>query len=157
MQLPHFRTTTRVSIAVILATAAALFGRTGALPTAAANTPPAVATEAATAQSDKKSRVQHFARVKSDGTLVNGTAISAERFGEGFYFVRFADRIGECGAAANSASFPGFDLSVFRIMAQLSIGVGPGGAPDDFSVGVSLFASDGTNRDSAFSLLLSCP
>lgn len=157
MQLPRFKTTTRVTIAAILATVAVLFGRTGALPTAAANTLLTVATESATAQSDKKSKVQHFARVKSDGTLVNGTAISAERFGEGSYFVRFADPIAECGAAANSASFAGFDLSVFRIWAQIGIGVAPGGAPDDFTVAVNLFGSDGSNQDSAFSLLLSCP
>ena len=75
MQLPHFRTTTRVTIAAILATVAVLFGRTGALPTAAANTLLTVATESATTQSDKKSKVQHFARVKSDGTLVNGKSV----------------------------------------------------------------------------------
>jgi len=98
-----------------------------------------------------------FARVKSTGQLVSGTATSASRFGTGIYFVRFPTAIDRCGAAANSAAFAGFDSSVYRVWAQLSIGYGQGGGVDPLSVGVNLFQSNGTGVDSSFTLVLACP
>jgi hypothetical protein len=114
----------------------------------------------ASAQEDKgaKKAIMHVARVRGDGTLVDGTAISAERTSEGAYLIKFPPGIGRCAAAANSAAFQGFDGSVLRIVAQISIGFGSGGAFDDETVGVSLFNStDGTSEDSSFSLLVVCP
>ena len=98
-----------------------------------------------------------FARVKSTGQLVSGTATSASRFGTGVYFVRFPTAIDRCGAAANSASFVGADLSVYRVWAQVAIGYGDGGAPDPLSVVVNLFQSNGSNVDTSFTLVLACP
>jgi hypothetical protein len=116
--------------------------------------------DVAYAQADKglKQPKLHYARVRSDGTLVDGTALSAERFSEGIYRVVFPPPIGACAAAANSASFQGFDGSVFRIVAQIGIGVGEGGAFDDTTARVSLFSStDGASEDSSFTLTLVCP
>lgn len=105
-----------------------------------------------------KAPTVHSATVRSDGMLVGGTAISAERFNTGTYFVRFPTSIQGCGGAANSASFAGFDISVFRISAQLGIGVGEGGGPDEENIIVSLFStSDGSSEDTSFSLVLVCP
>jgi hypothetical protein len=98
-----------------------------------------------------------FARVKSTGQLVSGTATSASRFGTGIYFVRFPTAIDRCGAAANSASFVGFDTSVYRVWAQLAVGYGNGGAVDPLSVIVSLFQSNGSGVDTSFTLVLACP
>jgi hypothetical protein len=98
-----------------------------------------------------------FARVKSTGQLVSGTATSASRFGTGVYFVRFPTAIDRCAAAANSASFVGADLSVYRVWAQVAVGYGNGGAPDPLSVIVSLFQSNGSNVDTSFTLVLACP
>jgi hypothetical protein len=99
----------------------------------------------------------HFARVKSTGQLVSGTATSASRFSTGSYFVRFPTAIDNCGGAANSAAFAGFDTSVFRVWAQLSIGFGQGGGADPLSVAVNLFQSNGSAVDSSFTLVLACP
>jgi hypothetical protein len=105
-----------------------------------------------------KKAVLHTARVRGDGTLVDGTALSAVRLSEGFYRLTFPPPIGHCAAAANSAAFQGFDGSVFRIVAQIGIGVGQGGVFDDVSVTVNLFTStDGSSEDSSFSLVLVCP
>lgn len=93
-----------------------------------------------------------FARVKSTGQLVSGTAISASRFNTGTYSVVFPTAIDRCAGAANSASFAGFDLSVFRVWAQLSLGVG-----NPNTVDVSLFDSGGARVDTSFSLVLACP
>ena len=98
-----------------------------------------------------------FARVKSTGQLVSGTATSASRFGTGIYFVRFPTAIDRCGGAATSASFVGADLSVYRVWAQLSIGFGQGGAADPFSVVVNLHQSNGSGVDTSFTLVLACP
>jgi hypothetical protein len=93
-----------------------------------------------------------FARVKSTGELVSGTATSASRFNEGSYRVRFSTAIDRCGASANSAFFAGADLSVFRVTAQIGIGT-----PDPVEVQVLLFESSGASVDSAFTLVLACP
>jgi hypothetical protein len=98
-----------------------------------------------------------FARVKSTGQLVSGTATSASRFGTGIYFVRFPTAIDRCAAAVNSASFVGFDTSVYRVWAQVSIGYGNGGVVDPLSVVVSLFQNNGSSVDSSFALVLACP
>jgi hypothetical protein len=95
-----------------------------------------------------------FARVKSTGQLVSGTATSASRFGTGVYFRRFPTAIDRCGAAANSASFVG---SVYRVWAQVSIGFGQGGAVDPLSVAVSLFQKNGSSVDTSSTLVLACP
>ena len=155
MQFPHFRMRSRLALAMV-ASLAAFVAHTSAVTKSAEDAPPTAASAAAAAAS-KKSKVHHFARVNSDGTLVNGTAISAERFNDGIYYIRFAEPISDCGGAANSAAFPGFDISVFRIMAQINIGVGPGGIPDDVTVGVNLFDLTGFGEDSAFTIVLSCP
>ena len=98
-----------------------------------------------------------FARVKSTGQLVSGTATSASRFGTGIYFVHFPTAIDRCGAAVNSASFVGADLSVYRVWGQVAIGYGNGGAPDPLSVIVNLFQNNGSNVDTSFTLVLACP
>jgi hypothetical protein len=98
-----------------------------------------------------------FARVKSTGQLVSGTATSASRFGTGIYFVRFPTAIDRCAAAVNSASFVGFDTSVYRVWAQVAIGYGNGGAVDPLSVIVSLFQNNGSSVDTSFALVLACP
>jgi hypothetical protein len=105
-----------------------------------------------------KKAILHAARVRGDGTLVDGTAISSQRFSEGVYLIKFPPGIGGCAATASSSSFVGFDNSVFRIVAQISIGFGSGGVFDDETVGVSLFSSlDGSSEDSSFSLVMVCP
>lgn len=99
-----------------------------------------------------------FARVRSDGALVDGTATDASRFSEGTYFVEFPSPIGDCAGAASSASFAGFDSSVLRITTQISIGFGQGGASDPHTVQVRLFVpSTGASEDSSFTLALVCP
>lgn len=125
-------------------------------PTAASDRP-----EAAFAQVDgqkPKARQQHFVRVRSDGTLVDGTAISASRFSTGNYFVKFPPPIGTCAAAASSAAFQGFDAAVFRAVSQVSIGFGSGGVFDDETVVVRFFRpDDGADLDTSFSLVMLCP
>jgi hypothetical protein len=155
MQLLHFKTTRRAAIFVALVSVGAFGVPIMALTNSVERVLPTAVAEAASPQG--KSKVQHFARVKADGTLVNGTAVSAERSSEGRYLVQFAEPISECAAAVNSAAFPGFDSSVFRIMAQISIGFSPVGSPDELSVVVSLFEIDASSTDSSFSLLLTCP
>lgn len=98
-----------------------------------------------------------FARVKSTGQLVSGTATSAFRLGTGVYYVGFPTAIDRCGAAASSASFAGFDSSVYRVWAQISIGYGNGGVVDPLGVVVSLFQNNGSSVDSSFTLVLACP
>jgi hypothetical protein len=98
-----------------------------------------------------------FARVKSTGQLISGTATSASRLGTGIYFVRFPTAIDSCGAAVNSASFAGFDTSVYRVWGQVAIGYGNGGGADPLSVIVSLFQSNGSGVDTSFTLVLACP
>jgi hypothetical protein len=97
-----------------------------------------------------------FARVKSTGQLVSGTATSASRVSTGIYFVRFPAPIDQCAATASSAAFPGFDTSVLRALTYVSIGGGQGGA-DPLSVSVDLFLSNGSSVDSSFTLVLACP
>jgi hypothetical protein len=107
---------------------------------------------------EDKAKSTHYARVRSDGVLVDGTAISASRFATGTYLVKFQPGIGACAATANSSSFLGFDLSVFRVSAQISVGFGDGGAFDDETVHVNFFSTtDGSNTDTSFSVILACP
>ncbi len=115
--------------------------------------------ELAFAQADRKDKAKtlHFARVRSDGVLVDGTATSATRFAAGVYLVTFEPPIGGCAGAANSADFPGYDTSILRISTQISIGSGLGGF-DNQTVQVRLFRpSDGASEDSSFTLQLVCP
>lgn len=98
-----------------------------------------------------------FARVKSTGQLVSGTAVSAFRFNTGSYFIVFPTAIDRCAGAANSASFPGFDSSVLRVMAQLSVGFGQGGGADPNTAHVNLFDDAGAALNSSFTLVLACP
>ena len=108
---------------------------------------------------DKKIKpTLHFARVRSDGTLVDGTAVSSSRFNTGVYVLSFPPPIDKCAASATSASFQGFDSSVFRVSAQIGIGVGSGGVFNDSGVIVSLFnTSDGSGEDTSFTVTLVCP
>jgi hypothetical protein len=108
---------------------------------------------------DKKFKpTLHIARVKSDGTLVDGTAVSSSRFNTGVYVLAFPPPIDKCAASATSASFQGFDLSVFRVAAQIGIGVGSGGVFSDSGVIVSIFdTTDGSSEDTSFTLILVCP
>lgn len=150
----------RPGISLVIAAAVGGFMACRDTPTEAAvstGAPPAASAHLDVDKGAKKA-VLHVARVRGDGTLVDGTAISAERFSEGTYRIKFPPGIGRCAAAANSAAFQGFDNSVFRIVAQISIGFGSGGLFDDETVTVSLFdATDGSNEDSSFSLVLVCP
>ena len=98
-----------------------------------------------------------FARVKSTGQLVSGTATSASKVSTGVYVVRFPTAIDRCGAAANSASFAGFDSSTYKVWAQMAIGYGQGGAVDPLSVTVNLFGQSGFAIDTSFTLVLACP
>jgi hypothetical protein len=134
-----------------LASVSILVAYTSVLTQAAGSAP-----TSATADDDKV-KVLHYARVKSDGTLISGTALSSTQVSNGRYALTFPAPIDGCAAAANSASFAGFDVSAFRIWAQISIGSTSGGAFDDGSVIVSLFGSDGSSADSSFTLLLMCP
>lgn len=106
----------------------------------------------------KKGDVQ-FVRVRGgDGAMVGGTALSSERLGAGSYALRFEPPISDCAATANSAAFPGFDGSVFRVDIQISIGFGDGGVPDDGAVRVRTFDSlTGASLDTSFALILACP
>jgi hypothetical protein len=118
-----------------------------------------VTTPSLTKVDDKKIKPSlHFARVKSDGTLVDGTAVSSSRFNTGVYILTFPPPIDKCAASAASASFQGFDASVFRVSPQIGIGVGSGGAFNDSNVIVSFFStSDGSNEDTSFTVTLVCP
>jgi hypothetical protein len=98
----------------------------------------------------------HFARVKSTGQLVSGTATSASRSSLGVYVVHFPAAISACGGAANAASFPGYDAHAFRIWVGLSIGYDLG-TVDPQAVTVRLWNADSLSADSSFSLVLACP
>lgn len=107
---------------------------------------------------DKKLKpTLHFARVKSDGTLVDGTALSAFRFNEGVYILEFPPPIDKCAGAVNSASFQGFDGSVHGIAATVGIGVGSGGVYNDKNVMIQLVTTSSGTEDSSFTLVLVCP
>ena len=99
---------------------------------------------------------RRFARVKSNGTLVSGTAKSASRSTTGVYVVSFPTKIDRCAAAVNSASFAGYDTSVYRVWAQVAIGYGQGGGIDPRSVVVNLFGSGLSSVDTSFTLVLAC-
>jgi Collagen triple helix repeat (20 copies) len=98
-----------------------------------------------------------FARVKSTGQLISGTAISAYRANTGTYYVIFPTAIAGCGAAVTSASFAGFDSSVFRVWTQASVGFQQGGGAHPNTVGVQTFDTGGSNVDTSFTLVLACP
>lgn len=100
----------------------------------------------------------HFARVKSDGTLVDGTAESASRPSNGFFAVRFLEPIDGCAASATSTAFPGWDIALFRVSPQISVGFGETGVADPLSVTIRFSdPSTGTPSNTAFSLILVCP
>ncbi len=115
-------------------------------------------TDAAFAQAEKKEKAKtmHFARVRSDGVLVDGTATSASRAAAGVYHVRFDAPIDGCAATAGAAFFPGADTALNSIIPNLGIGIGPGGQ-DARSVAVLLLRPDGNTYDSSFVLALVCP
>jgi hypothetical protein len=154
MRVPRF-----ITIGARLAAAMALTAVMACTETPTEPPPDDAATMPAFANADKKLKPTfHYARVRSDGTLVSGTALSASRFNTGVYTLEFPPPIDECAASANSASFQGFDISVFRITAQIGIGQGEGGVFSDSGVVVSLFnTSDGSSEDSSFTLMLLCP
>jgi hypothetical protein len=100
----------------------------------------------------------HYARVRGDGGLVDGTATSSIQSSTGRYLLTFPPPIGKCAASAISASFVGFDGSVFRIVAQVSIGFDSGGAFDDQTVTVSTFnPASSAAENTSFTLILLCP
>lgn len=99
----------------------------------------------------------HFARVRSDGALAGGTAVSSLRLQTGAYQLVFPESIEECAGVATTSSFPGFDLAVNRIWANVAIAVTNGGGRDPNSVIVDTYGSNGLGDDTAFSLLLACP
>lgn len=116
--------------------------------------------QVARAEGDKpeKGKGLQFARVTSDGTLVDGTALSAEWLGTGSYRVRFDPPIDGCAGVAGSAAFAGFDHSAFRVIFQVSVGFGDGGAPDDGAVTLrSTSTLDGSDENTSFNLILVCP
>ena len=98
-----------------------------------------------------------FARVKSNGQLVSGTATSASRVSTGVYVLRFPTAIDRCAAAANPAAFVGYDSSFFRVWAHVAIGYGPGFVVDPLSVVVTLYGSNQLSVDTSFTLVLACP
>jgi hypothetical protein len=151
MRIFRFNTAGRAVCVVVLAGVAVLVAYTGVLAHAGGSE-----RSSAAAADDKKVKVQHYGRVKADGTLAGGTALTATRLSEGMYELTFPAPISGCGATASSTSFPGFDFSVFRVWAQISIGFGAGGAAHDDTVQVALFGSDGLPEDSSFSVLLMC-
>ena len=97
-----------------------------------------------------------FARVKSTGQLVSGTATSASRSSTGVYVVHFPTAVSACGGAANAASFPGYDVHGFRTWVGLSIGYDLG-TSDPQAVTVRLWGENSLEKDSSFSLVLACP
>jgi hypothetical protein len=101
---------------------------------------------------------REFARVKgNNGQLVNGTALASYRSATGTYYLTFANEIDKCAASATSTAYEGFDGSVYRVWAQVGVGVQEGGAYNKHTVAVNLFDSGGSNVDSSFSLILVCP
>lgn len=101
--------------------------------------------------------ISQYARVKSNGTLIDGTAVAATRLQTGAYLLTFPTQIAKCAATANSTSFAGFDQSINRVWAQIGIGFGNGGGVSPNSLVVNLYDSGGPNVDSSFSVILVCP
>lgn len=118
---------------------------------------PTVDDAAFTMGNKEKPRTLHFARVSSDGTLVSGTAVSADKVGIGVYRVRFPEPIHECAGSASAARFPGADSWKTYVAASLLIGFNGGLATDDM-VTLRLFnpIAD-SDVDTAFTLQLICP
>jgi exopolysaccharide biosynthesis protein len=52
-----------------------------------------------------------FANVKSDGTLVSGTATGASSLGTGAYTVSFGQDLSNCAPVAAVGGFPGYDVA----------------------------------------------
>jgi hypothetical protein len=92
------------------------------------------------------SGVSLFADVKSDGTLVHGTATAATRIASGVYTVTFGQDVSGCAAVANVGLFAGAD-SVF--LAFAGSGTAPA-TPDNVDVVLS------SGFDSSFRLIVAC-
>jgi hypothetical protein len=100
----------------------------------------------------------HFAQVKADGTLMNGTALSATWTHTGNYLLTFPAGIGGCAAAVNHAVFPGWDATMLRGDALLRIGFDENGAFDDQTVRVIFWRTPtGDLANTAFTLVMLCP
>ncbi len=100
----------------------------------------------------------HYARVRADGTLVDGTALAATRYATGSYLLTFPAGIGGCAAAVNHAAFPGSDFSVPMGVATVRIGQSLDPGFDDESVRVSFRRSfDAELTNTAFTLVMLCP
>jgi hypothetical protein len=95
-----------------------------------------------------------YARVKSDGTLVDGTALSAVRIGPGQYEVTFARPTAGCAGVAGSSGFPGADAVGSTITAHVFV---PGSQSSDATVFVGMATPSVGEEDTAFSLILICP
>lgn len=89
-----------------------------------------------------------FADVKSDGTLVHGTATGATRISAGNYYVTFGQGVDNCAAVANVGGFNGFDSSTTEVAET--------GFSTSNVVVVNLTKLDGTQVDSSFHLILDC-
>ena len=100
----------------------------------------------------------HFAQVKADGTLMNGTALSATWMHTGNYLLTFPAGIGGCAAAVNHAVFPGWDATMLRGDALLRIGFDENGVFDDETVRVIFWRTPtGDLANTAFTLVMLCP
>lgn len=89
-----------------------------------------------------------WADVKSNGTLVHGTATGASRISTGNYDVTFGQSVENCAAVANTGGFNGFDSSTTELAE-----VGFNTAND---VVVNLYKLDNTQADSSFRLIVAC-
>jgi hypothetical protein len=100
----------------------------------------------------------YSALVDFEGKLVGGSAVGARKvtgsgLGDGNYAVTFPRSVQGCGAAGNTATFPGFIGTSGRTALELRIGF-----DNPNEVGVQVQATDSSStHDSAFSLVVSCP
>jgi hypothetical protein len=104
-------------------------------------------------QAKGKGPTLHFARVSSDGGLVDGTAVSSVQSATGVYMVSFPTAVTGCAGSANAASFPGSGVLAAAMVTDLAIGV----SGDAAVVVRTFFAPAASAFDTSFTLLLACP
>jgi len=97
----------------------------------------------------------HLARVKADGTLVDGTALSSSRVSHGSYVVSFPPPIDKCAASVTGAAFAGYDSTV-SVIPLVLIGLSVSGANNTDVIVQLLNQSGEAPADASFTLTLVC-